>query len=90
MICPECKQEMQLREPGTSEQAWCGIWHDCLNTDCRHSSTLIPSEELQRFWGETVPDNTPTFADMMAAQYREEMRRDAFGLPKIDKEGLLC
>lgn len=34
---------MEIRKPGTREQAFCGIWYDCYVC---HSSVLFTSREL--------------------------------------------
>lgn len=48
MVLPSCPAhpehgQMLLREPGTPEQAWCGVWYWC--PLCK-SGELFPSPEL--------------------------------------------
>lgn len=45
-VLPECPThgQMELQQPGTPEQAWCGVWYRC-----RHCTTsvLLPSANIQ-------------------------------------------
>jgi hypothetical protein len=48
MVLPQCPTEghgqMELRAPGTPEQAFCGVWYSC--NRC-HGGVLFMSEGLQ-------------------------------------------
>lgn len=44
-ICPVHGERMQLRQPGTQEQEYCGTWYVCGVAGCEYT-VLLPSPEL--------------------------------------------
>ncbi len=62
MDIPACPKhgEMQVRKPGTPEQAWCGTWYECKDPRCM-TAALIPSAE-------SIDQNNDLFSRKRAAK----------------------